>query len=431
MLRFGLGGHGSAAACIRPAAPVGRPCTRRGTSDEPRHDGLHVARDARAGGTDARGSLSRLPTDPRQVGAAHATQTPAAEDERDDAGDRRRSQQEQQERAEPEGDQQPADEERRAAEHGNAPPREFAARRVLSQQLPRHSTHLPGSEVDPFDLSRPRSFQRPGCGKPGLQPRRLDASVATMAKRDLPEDVVTGVVILLVLGLVFAAGFFGFFLGRDSKHARNGETTTVASATVDPTIASGAHLFVQFGCVQCHGMQGRGGVSPYVPALTGAGSLTAARLRSIINHGLGESQNPTKPYMPVWGAVISDRQVSDLVSYIHAGLPEVATASPLPVPQGQGAAVQGATLYVNYGCINCHGPNGLGGVPNPESPDKSIPPLSGPVFRSEFNTEAKILAVIHDGSVIGRAPIVSMPHWGGVIPPAQLQALVAYLDTLK
>ena len=255
-----------------------------------------------------------------------------------------------------------------------------------------------------------------------------------MAKRDVPEDVVTGIVILLVLGLVFAAGFFGFFLGRDSKHARNGETTavsTVSSATVAPAIASGAHLFVQFGCVQCHGMQGRGGVSPDVPALTGAGSLTAARLRSIINHGLGESANPTKPYMPVWGAVISDGQVTDLVSYIHAGLPAVATADPLPVPQGQGAAVQGATLYVNYGCINCHGPNGLGGVPNPESPDKTIPPLSGTVFRTEFNTEAKILAVIHDGSVIGRAPIVSMPHWGGVIPPARLHALVAYLDTLK
>ena len=153
--------------------------------------------------------------------------------------------------------------------------------------------------------------------------------------------------------------------------------------------------------------------------------------RQIIDHGLGESANPTKPYMPVWGAVISNRQVSDLVSYIHARLPAVSTASPLPVPQGQGAAVEGATLYVNYGCINCHGPNGLGGVPNPESPDKTIPPLSGPAFRHQFNTEAKILAVIHDGSVIGRAPIVSMPHWGGVIPPAQLNALVAYLDTLK
>jgi mono/diheme cytochrome c family protein len=135
--------------------------------------------------------------------------------------------------------------------------------------------------------------------------------------------------------------------------------------------------------------------------------------------------------MPVWGAVISDRQVTDLVSYIRAGLPAVPTASPLAVPQGQGAAVAGATLYVNYGCVNCHGPNGLGGVPNPQSPDKTIPPLSGPDFRNQFDTPSKILAVVRDGSVIGHAPIVSMPHWGGIIPEQNLQALVAYLDTLK
>jgi mono/diheme cytochrome c family protein len=101
------------------------------------------------------------------------------------------------------------------------------------------------------------------------------------------------------------------------------------------------------------------------------------------------------------------------------------------VPQGQGLAVEGATLYVAYGCINCHGPNGLGGVPNPQAPDRTIPPLSGLDFRHQFNTDAKIIAVIQSGSVIGRAPIVSMPHWGGIIPPARLQALVAYLKTLK
>jgi len=115
----------------------------------------------------------------------------------------------------------------------------------------------------------------------------------------------------------------------------------------------------------------------------------------------------------------------------RAGLPAVATATPPEVPQGQGAAVEGATLYVAYGCINCHGPNGLGGVPNPQSPDKTIPPLSGLTFRNEFNTDAKIEAVIRSGSVIGRAPIVSMPHWGGIIPADQLEALTAYIKTLK
>ena len=112
--------------------------------------------------------------------------------------------------------------------------------------------------------------------------------------------------------------------------------------------------------------------------------------------------------MPVWGAVISGRQVAELAAYIRAGLPAVADATPLPVPQGQGDAVAGAVLYVRDGCINCHGPNGLGGVPNPLSEDKVIPPLSGADFRSEFNTDAKITEVIRSGSVIGRAPIVSM-----------------------
>jgi mono/diheme cytochrome c family protein len=199
-----------------------------------------------------------------------------------------------------------------------------------------------------------------------------------------------------------------------------------------PNVAMGAHLFVQFACSACHGMRGRGGVSPFVPALRPIGNtLTVKQLSSIINHGLGESANPTRPYMPVWGPVISASQVTDLVAYIRAGLPSVRYATPVPVPRDQGAAVAGSALYVRYGCINCHGPNGLGGVPNPQSPDRTIPSLSGQVFRKEFNTDAKIIAVIRSGSVIGKPPIASMPHWGGIIPARDLNALVAYLKTLK
>jgi mono/diheme cytochrome c family protein len=86
---------------------------------------------------------------------------------------------------------------------------------------------------------------------------------------------------------------------------------------------------------------------------------------------------------------------------------------------------------VRDGCINCHGPNGLGGVPNPQAPDKAIPPLSGAGFRHDFDTDKKIIDMIRTGSVLGRAPIVSMPHWGGIIPDDQLKALAAYLKTLK
>jgi mono/diheme cytochrome c family protein len=260
-----------------------------------------------------------------------------------------------------------------------------------------------------------------------------------MRKRNISAAAAEGAIVLIAVGLAIGAGIAGWVAGSSSAGAAKTVTvgtapaaTSASPATVDPQVAAGAHIFVQFACAQCHGEQGRGGVSPYVPALTTvAKTFKPDQLRSIIDHGLGESANPTKPYMPVWGQVISQTQVTDLIAYLRAGLPKVPTAEPPAIPQGQGAAVEGSVLYVRYGCINCHGPNGLGGVANPLSADKTIPPLSGQGFRHDFPTDKAILAVIRSGSVIGKAPIVSMPHWGGIIPNDQLNALLAYLKTLK
>ena len=248
---------------------------------------------------------------------------------------------------------------------------------------------------------------------------------------------------LVILTVAAVTGLIGWFVGHEmgtaSSEAQGNVPPVTSTATgttvtqpVSEQVAAGGHDFVQFACAQCHGEEGQGGISPDVPALTGAGQeLTVGQLEHIINHGLGESANPTKPYMPVWGEVISTQQVSDLVAYIRAGLPPVAGAEPPLVPTDQGEPVAGAALYGKYGCINCHGPNGLGGVPNPQSPDKAIPPLSGADFFSEFDTDAKIKEIIRTGSVLGSAPIVSMPHWGGILSDDQLNALVAYIKTLK
>jgi len=250
--------------------------------------------------------------------------------------------------------------------------------------------------------------------------------------RLLPAVGAAGIALAIAVGAIaYAAGHYGEQTKTVTVQAA-GATTTTSYPRVSPAVAAGAHTFVQFACVECHGIGGAGGVDPAVPPLdTIRQSLTVAQLTHIIDHGLGESANPKQPYMPVWGQVLSKTQVSNLVGYIRAGLPPVADAQPVPVPTGQGDAVAGAALYVRYGCINCHGPNGLGGVPNPAAPDGTIPVLSGQAFRKQFNTDAKLAAVIRSGSVIGRAPIVSMPHWGGILSNRQIAQLIAYLKTLK
>ena len=253
-----------------------------------------------------------------------------------------------------------------------------------------------------------------------------------MKKREWSVATAEAMLVFLLLLVVAGAGAIGVYIGRITDSSSSGAATSETTVAVDPAVAAGAHAFTSFACVQCHGLNGRGGVSPDVPALTDAAkTLSVAQLHTIINKGLGESSDPKKPFMPVWGPLMSAQQVSDLVSYIRAGLPDVPDATPVPVPQGQGKAVAGAALYVRYGCINCHGPNGLGGVPNPAAPDKTIPPLSGEDFRSEFNTDAKIIDFINTGSVLGGPALVAMPHWGGIISDPDLASLTAYINTLK
>jgi mono/diheme cytochrome c family protein len=208
--------------------------------------------------------------------------------------------------------------------------------------------------------------------------------------------------------------------------------TGTTAANLSPDVVAGAYTFRSFACGACHGLNGQGGVNPAIPALTGAGQeFTAAQLRKIIDKGAGVVSDPKAPFMPVWGPVVSDTQVDQLVAYIKAGLPTVPGSEPEQVPAGASPQVAGATLYQSYGCINCHGPNGLGGVPNPGSPDQAVPPLSGADFRSEFDTPDKIKEIIMGGSVIGKAPIVAMPHWGGVLTDEQANDLVAYIQSFK
>ena len=249
-----------------------------------------------------------------------------------------------------------------------------------------------------------------------------------------------GPIIAAIIIIALIAIGVGWIIGNNTGGS---SSNADLSAKVDPTIGYGGQLFVSFACAACHGMQGKGGPDASVPVLTTVGqTMSPAQIAHIITYGAGfqpvpagqGTGNPVTgsagPYMPTWRNIISKTQIAALVAYIDAGLPSVPGATQLGVPTGQGQVVEGQKLFVNYGCENCHGGNGLGGAANPNNPGGALPFLGGTAFDQQFPTAADVESVIKSGSILGAAPITSMPHWGGIIPQDQLDALVAYIRTL-
>src|SRR6516225_8479626 len=85
--------------------------------------------------------------------------------------------------------------------------------------------------------------------------------------RLLPAVLVAGIALAIAVGAIaYGAGHYGEKTKTVTSQVA-GSSTPTSSSTVSPAVAAGAHTFVQFACVQCHGIGGQGGVDPAVPPL--------------------------------------------------------------------------------------------------------------------------------------------------------------------
>ncbi len=92
----------------------------------------------------------------------------------------------------------------------------------------------------------------------------------------------------------------------------------------------------------------------------------------------------------------------------------------------------GAELYVDFACVRCHAPDGVGGIPNRlnKGGDDTIPPLNNAYREAseKFTNAAQITTVLQEGGVVSKKPgVINMPSWNGVINDAQMNAIVAYI----
>lgn len=101
-------------------------------------------------------------------------------------------------------------------------------------------------------------------------------------------------------------------------------------------------------------------------------------------------------------------------------------------------AQRGQALAAKLGCFGCHGPEGMGGVPNPGAAEGEIPPLRAvATLPSYVQSEAELLEWVRDGkpqrlakAPTGHRPLIEMPAYGEQLSSSELSDLVAYLKVL-
>jgi len=108
----------------------------------------------------------------------------------------------------------------------------------------------------------------------------------------------------------------------------------------------------------------------------------------------------------------------------------------LNLPSLMSPVERGHAIFTKYGCAGCHGPEGHGGVPNPNAKTADLVPAL--TYVADGYTKAELQALIMKGQrkivpmdLKRPAPPLYMPSWSGTIKDAEYDDLIAYLFSLK
>lgn len=199
-----------------------------------------------------------------------------------------------------------------------------------------------------------------------------------------------------------------------------------ASMKVIPSATEGRRLFEEKGCIGCHSINGQGGkIGP---------ALDDVSLRRspdwIMRHFLNPQAVSPGTVMPKFG--FTENQAKALTDFVlHLRDQKVALSLPgllTPVERGR-------EVFRKYGCAGCHGPDGQGGVPNPNA--KTAQQVPGLTHVAEGYTKDEVMALILRGQreiapldPKRPAPPLYMPPWRGKIQEGELSDLAAYVLSL-
>jgi mono/diheme cytochrome c family protein len=215
------------------------------------------------------------------------------------------------------------------------------------------------------------------------------------------------------------------------RHALLALAAALSACSLKPPTGpvAGKAYFTQVGCASCHRVGGAG--SAVGPDLTLVGFRHSPQWLDL---WLKDPQ-AWKPGTLMPNKQLSPAARSAIVSYMaglkgqdwpKGGRPWDGIADP---------AERGRVIFLRAGCVACHGQGGIGGYPNNNVAGGKIPALANV---SQTFTKTELLEKIKRGvpspvkaDLKGPDPLISMPPWGQVLDDSEIDAVAAYLLTLK
>lgn len=210
----------------------------------------------------------------------------------------------------------------------------------------------------------------------------------------------------------------------------------------------GREIALKYGCFNCHGFEGYGNVKnpgyrySEVPSWQGETAmmfiLNEEELKEWILYGkprrLKDVNYGGVIKMPAYENIISENELKNLISYLKAvmGLIKI----------DNDAAKAGYEVAKKSGCFGCHGPYGMGGMPNKGSFKGYIPGWDGEDFKLLVENEDELKEWILYGEInrlekniiagkFLRRQVVKMPAYKDILSKDEINYLVSYIRWLR
>lgn len=182
---------------------------------------------------------------------------------------------------------------------------------------------------------------------------------------------------------------------------------------------AGRALFDADGCRSCHAIAGVGGNA--APDLAYVGFRHSAKWLDLWLRSPRAWKRGT--LMPEFRLAPDDRAA--IVAYLSS----LKGRDWHPWKPGDGKAI-----FLQAGCVACHGAQGKGGFPNDNVPGLAIPALTSV---GQTYTKEELIRKITEGSKPQKAdpsgpePLVFMPAWGKVLSAREIEDVAAYVLSLS